>query len=99
MPHDRCEITVHAIGPADLGLHLTLEVDAPYDVAWNAQLKTLPRRDWAWDEARDRWWVAGRHRARLCQWAQHFPAAYLLEGRSITNLKTGFTVEQLHLDL
>jgi hypothetical protein len=93
----RCEITGHASGPAAFGRHLTLEVDAPYDVAFHDRLKTLPRREWAWDEPHRRWWVAGRHRETVCRWAQQFPAAYLIEGRTITNLKTGLTVTQLNL--
>jgi len=29
MPRDRCEITMHAIGPADFGSHLTVGGDSP----------------------------------------------------------------------
>jgi hypothetical protein len=95
MPKDRCEITVHAIGPDAFGVHLTLEVDSPYDVAFIQRLKSLPRAHWAWDKAHTRWWVAGRHRETLCRWAvETYAAAYLLEGRVITNLRSGQRVEQ-----
>ena len=100
MPRDRCEITMHAIGPADFGSHLTLEVDSPYDAPFIQRLKSLPRHDWAWDEPHTRWWIAGRHREALCRWAvETYAGAYLLEGRLITNLRTGLTVEQLDLGL